>query len=58
MNFSICHIDMILCEEELWENRIPLQGNEVTPVKEFFHIKIFEPNYSFFFFFGIQNFNC
>lgn len=39
---------MILCEEELWEKRIPLQGNKVTPVKEFFHIKIFEPNYSFF----------
>lgn len=24
-----------------------LQGNKETPVKELFHIKIFEPNYSF-----------
>lgn len=46
MYFSICHIDIILYEE-LWENRMSLQGNKETSIKEFFHIKIFEPNYSF-----------
>lgn len=41
MSFIICHIDIILCEEELWmENRISLQGNKETAIKEFFHIKI------------------
>lgn len=55
MSFIICHIDIILCEEELWmENRISLQGNKETAIKEFFHIKILNQIICF----RIQNLNC
>lgn len=54
MSFIICHIDIILCEEELWENRISLQGNKETAIKEFFHIKILNQIIHF----RIQNLHC
>lgn len=40
--FNIYHVDIIL-----WENRMSLQESKKTSMKEFFHIKTFEPNYSF-----------
>lgn len=39
--FNIYHVDIIL-----WENRMSLQERKETSMKEFFHIKTFEPNYS------------
>lgn len=46
MSFIIGHIDIISCEEELWENWISLQGNKdsnkrIPPYKDF------EPKYLF-----------